>query len=57
MGGAAAAAEQPDHHPCGGDLDQAVEPEADERHRAGGDAGADRDRELDGVPGVAGPGE
>ena len=44
--GAAPAAEQPDHDTGCGDLDQAVEPEADERDRAGRDPGGQRDRSL-----------
>jgi hypothetical protein len=54
--GAAAAAEQPDHHAGGCDLDQAVQPEANEGDRAGCDAGAERDRELDQMPAVPRPG-
>ena len=38
-------------------FDQAVGAEADQRDRAGGDAGAERDRELDDVPGVPAPGQ
>jgi hypothetical protein len=36
---------------------QAVQPEADERDRAGGDPGGERDRELDQMPAVPDPGE
>jgi hypothetical protein len=57
MRGAAAAAEQPDDHTAGERLDHAVDPKADQRDRAGGDAGADRDRELDHMPSVPAPGE
>lgn len=57
IGGAAAAAEQPDDDAAGERLDDGVDAEADQRDRAGRDAGAERDRELDDMPGVAAPGQ
>jgi hypothetical protein len=53
----ASAGEEPDDHEAGEALDEAVDAEADQRDRAGPDARGDRDRELDQVPGVAGPRE
>ena len=57
VGADAPAGEEPDDDQPGERFDQAVGAEADQRDRAGGDAGEDGDRELDGVPGDAAPGE
>ncbi len=49
--------EQPEDHPAGCELDQAVDPERHERHRTGCEARAERDRELGDVPPGARPGK
>ena len=53
----AALGEAPEDDEPGERLDQAVGAEADQRDRACCDPGADRNPELDCVPGVAAPGE
>ncbi len=57
LGMGATVSEAPEDDEGGKRLDQAVAAEADQRDRARGDPGADRDPELDRVPGVAAPGE
>src|SRR5439155_23260837 len=57
LGLEAAPSEQPDDHEAGEGLDQAVGSEADERDRARCDARADRDPELDEMPGDPAPSE
>src|SRR5438128_12470740 len=49
------AAKQPDDHRPGEGLDERVGAETDQSDRAGGDASADGDRELDNVPGIPTP--
>ena len=53
----AAGAESPEDDEAGKRLDQRVEAEANQGDRAGRDPGAEGNRELDEVPGVAAPGE
>src|SRR5438128_7393266 len=54
---ATVAAEQPNDHATRCELDQRVDPETHQGDTPRNDSGGDRDRELDYVPGVPGPGE
>src|SRR5437773_11485747 len=53
LGRAAAAREQPDDDATRQHFDEGVGAEADERDRTGADSGAECNRELDDVPGIA----